>query len=342
MVNLMIETVCRVSMPIDEDLIIKKTRLVPAGYDKSPPKTRHSASDKLPRFSLVTGAHGDELEGQYVCYELIRRLKNNTDKLSGIVDVYPAINPVGTDSISREVPVIQQDLNGMFFEDSARAPENLYEYIADKVAEDIKGSVLCIDVHSSNILLREIPQARVYPKHRGKVIDFAKKLNTDFIWVGDTPAVAPTSLSYKLNESGTPAFVCSMGVGLRITVAYAEQILDGIFVILKKLGIWQGETRPVSNPIVSTDGEVSLMYADRSGVFVPCIKHWVDVHKDEKIGEILNPYTGEVECSVQSKVSGSVFTLREYPIVSEGSLLARVLSSGPALPAVADNEVWLS
>ena len=52
----MIETVVSVGYPVDETLRIKKNRLIPeAGL---------SGGEK--RISIVTGTHGDELEGQYV------------------------------------------------------------------------------------------------------------------------------------------------------------------------------------------------------------------------------------------------------------------------------------
>ena len=43
------------------------------------------------------------------------------------------------------------------------------------------------------------------------------------------------------------------------------------------------------------------------------------------IGEIINPLTGE-GTPIASPVDGLLFTLREYPLVYEGSLLARVLA----------------
>ena len=43
------------------------------------------------------------------------------------------------------------------------------------------------------------------------------------------------------------------------------------------------------------------------------------------MGEILNPLTGEIEEKVISPCDGMIFTLREYPVVYEGSLIARVL-----------------
>ena len=41
--------------------------------------------------------NGDELEGQYVCYELCRRIRENRESLTGIVELYPALNLLGLD-----------------------------------------------------------------------------------------------------------------------------------------------------------------------------------------------------------------------------------------------------
>ena len=79
----MIETVASVGLPIDEKLMIQKNRLVPV----------NGLSGNEKRISIVTGTHGDELEGQYVCYELQRRIKENIECLTGIVDVCPNISP---------------------------------------------------------------------------------------------------------------------------------------------------------------------------------------------------------------------------------------------------------
>ena len=62
----MIQVVASVGLPIDESLMIKKNRLVP----------ENGLSGNEKRISIVTGTHGDELEGQYVCYELQRILRS--------------------------------------------------------------------------------------------------------------------------------------------------------------------------------------------------------------------------------------------------------------------------
>ena len=309
----MIETVVSVGYPVDETLHIKKNRLTP--------EKGLSGGEK--RISIVTGTHGDELEGQYVCYELQRRIRETPECLTGIVDVYPALNPLGIDSITRGIPAFDLDMNRIF---PGAENGSMPEYIAARIVDDLQGSDMVIDFHASNIFLKEIPQVRINTLSRDVLVPYAKKLNVDFIWVHAAATVLESTLAYSLNSIGTPTLVVEMGVGMRITKDYGNQLVDGIFALMKDMGIWTGDTITPKQPIISEDGEVSFINAGSSGVFVPAVEHWKDVKKGEHIGDILNPLTGEVAERILSPADGIVFTLREYPIVSEGSLIARILA----------------
>ena len=309
----MIETVASVGLPIDEKLMIQKNRLVPANV--------LSGNEK--RISIVTGTHGDELEGQYVCYELQRRIKENIECLTGIVDVYPAINPLGIDSITRGIPGFDLDMNRIF---PGLENGSMPEYIASKIIDDLSGSAAVVDIHASNIFLEEIPQVRINELSRDTLVPLAKLLNVDYIWVHSSATVLESTLAYSLNVIGTPTLVVEMGVGMRITKKFGDQLTDGILALMKELGIWNGDVITPKEPIISEDGEVSFINAGKSGVFVPCVGHWKNVKKDGHIGDILNPLTGEINERILAPTDGIVFTLREYPIVNEGSLIARILA----------------
>lgn len=309
----MIETVVSVGLPIDEKLMIQKNRLIP----------QKGLSGGENRISIVTGTHGDELEGQYVCYELQRRIRENIGRLTGIVDVYPAINPLGIDSITRGIPGFDLDMNRIF---PGSEDGSMPEYIASGIIEDLSGSAAVIDIHASNIFLEEIPQVRINELSRDTLVPLAKLLNTDYIWVHSSATVLESTLAYSLNSIGTPTLVVEMGVGMRITKKFGDQLTDGIFTLMKELGIWSGEVVTPKEPIISEDGEVSFINAGKSGVFVPCVEHWKNVRKGGHIGDILNPLTGEINERISSPTDGIVFTLREYPIVNEGSLIARILA----------------
>ena len=309
----MVQTIAAVGLPIDETLMIQKNRLVPERGIKNGGK----------RISIVTGTHGDELEGQYVCYELQRRIRQHKDCLTGTVDIYPALNPLGIDSITRGIPGFDLDMNRLF---PGSENGSMPEYIAYKIVNDLKGSAAVIDIHASNIFLEEIPQVRINELSKDTLLPLAKKLNVDYIWIHSSATVLESTLAYSLNVIGTPTLVVEMGVGMRITKKYGDQLVDGILALMKELGIWSGDIAEPKTPIISEDGEVSFINAGHSGVFVPNVSHWKNVKKGDHIGDILNPLTGEINESITAETDGTVFTLREYPIVSEGSLIARILA----------------
>ena len=307
----MIETVVCVGLPVGEHLKVMKNVLKPEVL---------TGSEK--RICIVTGTHGDELEGQYVCYELNRLIKENMGCLKGIVEVYPALNPLGVESITRGIPGFDLDMNRIFpGESEASVPE----HVAHKIVEDIRGADLCIDIHASNIFLREIPQVRMSEETADSLLPYAKKLNVDYVWVYSAATVLESTLAYSLNAAGVPTLVVEMGVGMRITEDFCHQLVDGIFALMKDAGIWAGETITPKEPIISRDGEVGFVNANQPGIFVPCAEHWINVEKGELIGRILNPLEGTVQEEIYAPIHGMLFTLREYPVVSPGSLLARVL-----------------
>lgn len=307
----MIEIIASLGLAVDENLIIKKNRLIPL-----------NTSGKEKRICIVTGLHGDELEGQYVCYKLIREIQKNIQYLNGIVDIYPSINPLGIDTVHRGMPTFDLDMNRIFpgSENGAMA-----EHVAAKIIDDISGADICIDLHASNIFLREVPQVRISENMKDKLVPYAKLLNMDFIWVHPEATVLESTLTYNLNNRNVPTLLVEMGVGMRITKEYGDQLVDGIFKLMKVLNIWTGEVNPVREPIISAEKEVNFINANTSGIFMPCIKHLAEMKRGQKIGEIFSALTGEVEEEVVSPCDGVIFTLREYPVVYEGSLIARVL-----------------
>lgn len=308
----MIKTIASVDLPVDEILSIKKRRIQPGKKSKG-----------MKRICVVTGIHGDELEGQYVCFELARRIEEKFENLTGIVDIYPAMNPLGIDSITRGIPAFDLDLNRLF---PGNVDGNMTEYLAAEMVKDMSGADLVIDIHASNIYLTEIPQIRINELHEDVLVPLAKKSNVDFVWVHGASTVLESTFAYSLNSTGTPCLVVEMGVGMRITREYGEQLVDGIFHLMEHLGIWSGKTKKSRNPIVSKNPEdVSYLNARVGGLFIQKVHHWEKLKKGDLIGQIINPLSGKVLDDVVSPVDGILFTIREYPIVDEGSLIGRLL-----------------
>ena len=304
----MVKTVTEAALAVNEKLIIRKNRI------------KNGSGKK--RLSIVTGIHGDELEGQYLAYMVGNYLTENIEYLDGTVDIYPALNPMGIDSITRGIPQFDLDMNRIF---PGSKDGTMMEKICAAIIDDIDGSDICVDVHASNIFLKELPQIRISVPTADTLIPYAKMLNVDLIWVHESATVLESTLAHSLNSRGTKTLVVEMGVGMRITKEYGVQLFKGILNLMKKTGMWKGEAEEAREPIVSLNREVGFVNSDAAGIFVPCSEFGDHVKKGDHIGDVLDPLTGRVAAEISAVCDGMIFTLREYPIVYGGSLLARIL-----------------
>ncbi|MDE6025752.1 MAG: succinylglutamate desuccinylase/aspartoacylase family protein [Lachnospiraceae bacterium] len=307
----MIETVVSVDLMVEEELKVKKNRLAPdflTGYEK--------------RICLVSGLYGDELQGQYICYEVIKRIKHSFDKLTGIVDVYPSLNPMGLDSRIREIPGSDMDMNVIFPGSKSGA---LGEYTASCIFDDITGSDVCIDLHSSNLYIQEMPQVRINNDRVIELLPQAKKLGLDMVWIHPSTSVLHGSLAYSLNGVGVNTMVIESGSAYRINQEYCNRIVDGLFVLMKSIGIWAGNTADIEESRVVYDKDIKYINAESSGIFIPNVNIYDRVKSGDEIGTIVNVITGSIEEIVYASDNGMICSIRDYPVIEEGSLIARIL-----------------
>jgi len=306
----MIKQVSVAALPVAENFIIQKNRF------------ENNAEQVSKRVCVVTGTHGDELEGQYVCARLAKILRENIQNLSGIVDIYPALNPLGIDSVTRGFPMFDLDMNRIF----PGTPTGLLaEVAANDIINDIDGADMCIDVHSSNIFLREIPQVRISEQNEETLLPYAVMLNVDLVWIHASATVLESTLAHSLNTRGVKTLVVEMGVGMRITENYCTQLVYGILNMLRELGMWNGPMGQVRQPLVSKDHSISFLNSDAHGIFIPSTAHGSHINAGDRIGKVIDPLMGVVVEETIAPSTGLLFTLREYPVVFGGSLLARII-----------------
>ena len=305
----MIKTIVSTALPINERFAIRKNII------------RNGKGNR--RVCIVTGTHGDELEGQMVCYLVAKYLNEHIDLLDGTVEIYPALNPLGIDTIQRGIPNFDLDMNRIF---PGNPNGTMAEQAAHLIVEDLKGADLVFDIHSSNLYLRETPQVRINVLNEKELVPLAQRLNIDFVWVHDAATVLESTLAHSLNSTGTKCLVAELGVGQRINHKMCNRLTLGVFNLMKDLGMWKGEIQQslISNPIVCKGDNVEFLNAATSGIFITELKCGVVVAEGEEIGQIVEPMTGTVLSRVISPVEGYMFTIRAYPIVYEGSLMARI------------------
>lgn len=309
------DTILSLELPYRERLTLHRTAFTGGGG---------------PRVAVVSGVHGDELEGLYVAHRLAAWLEDlnrrSPESLRGRIELYPAVNPLGLDSLERSVPPQGVDLNRTF-------PGHPQGLIAQRVAaalmRELTGAALVVDVHASNIFLREIPQVRINEEFRERLVPLSQRMNLDVIWVHGAITVLEATIAHSLNSADTPCLVVEMGVGMRVTPEFTDQLVVGLLHTWRNLGVLDEDIDlpPLSHaPFLADDSNVHYLNAETSGIFVPEIAHWTGVQQHELLGRIVSPHHGEVLSEVRSPTDGVLFTLREYPLVYEGSLMARIMA----------------
>ena len=306
------QTVFTATLPIGESLVVQKNRI--SG-------TRRNG----PRIAVVTGMYGDELDGQFVAFELARRLNQSPGNLKGVVDIYPAINPLGLSAREHGVPQFDIDLERTF---PGNADGNLTEVLADAVTNDIRGAQFCVVVHSSNAHVREVTQVRIDEGRADELVRLASLLNPQLVWVREPQPSLKSSLAYALNQTGCPAVVVEMGAGLSIDEDAGSWLVEGILRLLEYFHAWTGATIMLPYPRISRGDNVAVLSSPAPGLFLSRAKLGQHVRRDDVIGTIVDPLEGTIRSEVRIPCNGMLFSLRAYPVVQPGSLLARVLEEG--------------
>ena len=305
----MIETVFSAALPVGERLIVKKNRIEGRG-------------GRGPRIAVVTGIHGDGLEGQFVAFELAQRLRERIGDLRGIVDIYPALNPLGISASEHGVPLFDLDLDRTF---PGNPKGNMNEALAAAIVADIKGANACVDIHAPDSHLREVSHVRVEEQYAKTLLSLAQFLNTQLVWVQASSNPLRSTLAHTLNTKRTRTLVVEMGESLRITEDAGSWLTEGILRLLEHLGGWTSSSVALPSPRLVRDGNVTSLSAEVPGIFLPRLELGASVRRGQTIGVVADPLEAEVKEEVVSPVEGNVISLRAQPLVYPGTLVARVL-----------------
>ena len=159
-----------------------------------------------------------------------------------------------------------------------------------------------------------------------KLIPLAKTLNMNLLWIHAAATVLESTLAHSLNAAGTPTWWWrwASASGDQVfwgTAAHRHSVAD---VPPGHVGCPGGTGGPAHRQFRRGG---FLCDANFPGVFFPSVAHGVRVEQGQELGVIADPLTGGIRETLHSPAAGLLFTLAEYPVVYEGSLIARVLEA---------------
>ena len=303
---------------------------IPSGQRVEILKQFFPSSRKRPVKSVafVSGLHGNELEGIYICYLLTKYLKelqkSQPEAFLGEIHIYPAVNPQATDNATRLWPFLSIDFNRQFGISEGNSPAI---NCAKELINNLKDSAdIVVDFHASNLHLKETPQIRITEGFHKKLIPLAVHCNVNLIWVHPLSAMFKSTLGYNMNQSKVPTLVIETGIALRINQDFSNRILLGMRNLLYQVGVLATKKPPptVSNPIIVHPSQVIPIHSKYAGLFIGHTDIKKNILKGEMIGEVVDAKNGKTLQEITATEDGFLFTMREHPLVYPGALLGRI------------------
>ena len=308
-----VSTIASVAMPVGERWGVRRCRYEPQGGGKG-------------RVCIATGMHGDETMGQLIVYGVVSRVLAEPEHLRGTLDVYPMLNPLGLDVGERMVPsTTRLDMNRAF---PGSLDGTALESLCHRILRDMVSADLVLDIHASTHFKSELYEARLCARDADRLLDSARELCPELIWVMPDRSDFDASLTGALSALGTNAMILETDERRRRPQEIADRVVDGIFCKLRAMGLWDGDApeapAPGSVPCIREQQDVLRVSCDVAGVYVPkdFIGRWVA--EGQLLGEVIDALSGECRQRIFASASGLVFSQRSYSPVYPGTLIARL------------------
>ena len=279
--------------------------------------------------SIVAGIHGNHLNGIYLCSQLIRFLNsveagNEPDYyLNGRIEVIPAIN----------LPAIQEGKRLWSFDDldmdlafPGSNQGEVTEQIANAVYQHTKDSQYGIILYNGDKHYEDAPHL-VCLKPDGLTKDFARSLGLQNAREPENSNIFQLCLYNQWLDQKITSVILSAGKPNHLNILLCETLFPGLVNSL----LWTGtlanirkKTKKYSVRFNRSDREQFIL-AGSGGFFLSLVQVGSKIKKAQKIGEIVDLYSGVTHESLLAKSSGYVLTLRDYPVVYQKEVLAVLL-----------------
>ncbi len=236
--------------------------------------------------ALVTGAHGDEINGP----EAIARSLSVLDlkKIRGTVVILPLMNPWGFVERSRMIPIDQRDLNRSF-------PGHKHGSFAYQVAHAIMHEIIAhvdavIDVHDAGTRMIGIPHTRVHSTpERDPSRDLGLAFGSDIVLLR---RALPGMLAKEARQLfGTTVVTIEVGGAMQLNEDFMQLTVVGITNMLRRLGVLTGKLIVPAQQQLLEKRKGSP--AELTGVQTTWANLGEVVRRSEPLYRIYNPNTGQ-------------------------------------------------
>jgi len=292
--------------------------------------------ESAPAVAFVGGIHGNELNSVFVLARLASYLqslgdpKNPRPPLQARVVIVPAVNIIGMHALDRQWPFDKTDINRMF---PGYGSGETTQRIAAAVFELTKQAQVRVDIHSSNHLIEELAQVRVYDESP-RVLASARHFGLPAVIQCPVNKTASATLLHSWMECGGENFVLQAGVAGGLQVETCEAVLEALIRFLARRGFLAEAQKKEDIPETPEDQCFGLqqtvsVVSEIAGLFVAQAPLGGWIKRGDLLGMVYDGFDGRVRARFYAPVAGLLSAIRRQAIVYQGDLLARIQSRTP-------------
>lgn len=262
--------------------------------------------------TIVSGQHGNEWTGTYVCHLLYKKLSAND--FNGLVIMLPVANPLAFRQKHRVSTIDYVDMNRVFrFVKNNKPTDQIAKVIFDKFCLN---SDILLDLHGGGPG-EYLPVVEVLDK---KDINLGLSMNLkNVIVLKKDPGTIVTNCA----RNGVKSLSIEAGKELSIDENNAEILASGIVNLLSVQKVLDKKPSTLKNQTVYN--KKTVIPSNKTGFFTATKKLGDEVIKGQVIGKVQPFFTGKPNL-VKSPINGKVIYLRSQRIISDGESIAHIVS----------------
>ena len=282
-------------------------------------------------YSIVSGLHGNQLNGIYVNTRLIRFLndieqgREPSFEINGRVQIFPAVNVNALASGDRLWNYDEMDMDLAF-------PGNKLGEVGERIAEAIlrhtQETQYGVLLTNGREFYEDVPHIQCH-RPDGPIKKLARSLAVEFARDMDESPASRLKLCSQWLDKEIPALILSAGKPGNIDLALCDLVFNSVMGSLVTNGILSGKNYSAKKTKVRFYGprDELRVRAKCSGLFIPQVKAGTALSMGQKIGETQDIYSGGILEEFLSPGNGYLVTLRSYPVIYAREPVAVILNS---------------
>lgn len=278
-----------------------------------------------PAACILGPVRGNEIQQLYICSQLVKALreleKNNCISNNKEILVIPGANYYSMNVGKRFWPFDNMDINRKF-------PGNDYGETTRRIAyglmERIKDYSYGIQFSSFYMSGDFVPHIRMMETGYQNT-SLANLFGLPYVLVRKPMPIDTKTINYNWQDEMTAAFSVYTNKTSVIDEKSAKQAVAAVLRFLTRMGTIKYESHSGFISHIILEEDLSNVTCETGGIFKGLVKTGEEVHYNQPMAEIIDPYVGEVKNVIRAGTEGIVFFAHTDPLIGEGDIAYQLI-----------------